>query len=198
MQGISWLAGFLLASQEGLCSVWLVITELHPAQSEGSPLSLRKWELLWCSQSEETEHLCSVYVLCTLRKFCCGIVSRDWTSLFCLCSVYIEKVLLWYCIKRLNICVLFMFCVRSEGFVVILYQETEHLCSVYVLCTFRKFCCGIVSRDWTFVFCSCSVYVQKILLCYSIKQRKSLRVRARSWDPQTESVECPAVQFEGK
>jgi hypothetical protein len=92
----------------------------------------------------------------------------------------------------------YVICVHSESFVVIQHQETGHLCSVHALYTFREFCCVTVSRDWTSVFCLCSVYIQKVLLCYSIKQRKSLRARARTWDPQTEPVECPAVQFEGK
>jgi hypothetical protein len=48
------------------------------------------------------------------------------------------------------------------------------------------------------VFCFCSVLIGKVLLWCSVERRNSLRARARSWDPQTESVESPAVQFEGE
>jgi len=145
-------------------------------------------QTLYCALVE-TEHLCSVHVLCILKRFYCDTVSRDLTSVFCSCSVYIEKVLLWYSIKRMNICVLFKFCVHWRSFVVIQYQETEHLCfvhvhwesfvliqyqenehlcSVQVLCTLKKFCCDTVSRDWTSVFCSYSVYIEKVLFWCSI------------------------------
>ena len=122
------------------------------------------WRSFVVMQYQETEHLCFVHVLCTLRKFCFDAVSRDWTFVFCSSSVYIEEVLLWYSIKRLNICVLFILCVHWESFILMQYL----LCFIHVLCKLRKFCFDTVSRDWTSVFCSCSVYIEKVLFWYSI------------------------------